>query len=808
MVATGALRRAGPAALWTLAAEPVLPDENPEAPLDPSQVLENDTVLGLLLLGLLPMLRAELRAARSTPQHAALRVITAVILSGSEAALSVASCTPLVRTLRDILMKLPEDSSSISSDTSVPLEYSEGEVEVMLHALMVVRLIVASGAAAAAELVATGVLDMPRAALMSAQWASAAHHPLAQHAQYTNNTQNMQNKPSTKTFGVKGGDNMRTLTKIAELSECMRIWRACALAEVHYVNLDDAMPCVLRMLAWSQCIITSENPKVSTGADSAVMHAQALAAVVVQDIALLLTTMMQRHFPCEAPLRPEVLQNEPPSEGGSVEPTEGVSTSAKTKTNNLITPGCVQQLLPLLIDAVEALEASGTSPGIHAVSEISSSDWGVAQQWLQAHHTADAQCADYKNIPDDSGRHAASTDHEHVPLLQPPQHMHAALCMPLPLLRRSAALACMQAVDAAEAPRHPSGHALVPLRSAVLERCLKLSFFEECSRTEASKATSGQAGPTAPLLYRCMHEAVTAASVMTAASLSTRAMHLTQRAVHAVPQHAAQQVHETLESSCSRIADLALVCESSLMHDCVANAFGAWAAARIHSMHLVAASLVRTIQAIAAINGRGLPLNLFSSPQRNASYGVVSQVEEYRSTNPGRGASDVGLSEGGVSRGAHEASPCMRKVMHALLMVPCMTTSPDLVLDAFQILFSPVLLTPCVHASHACIRDLNSGASRDASKPGLEGGSSKSEKEAIITTDTASHVLHAAYAAAWTGTAHAPPPLPAGAPVDTASAKEASSEESSGIIREPATLQLPEVWLEESAGAELHELHA
>ena len=170
MTPTGVLRRCGPARVWQLAAEPVLPEESPDEPVNPLSVLESDTVLGLLLLGLLPMLHAELRTTHSTSQHAALQILTAVVLTGPEAALSVAACKPLLASLRGIQMKLLEGSA---------WGYEEGDMHVHLHALFVMRLIVASGGDAAAEVAAAGALDMPRAALLSPQWSTAAQHPLA-----------------------------------------------------------------------------------------------------------------------------------------------------------------------------------------------------------------------------------------------------------------------------------------------------------------------------------------------------------------------------------------------------------------------------------------------------------------------------------------------------------------------------------------------------------------------------------------------------------------------------------------------------
>ena len=74
-----------------------------DAPPDPLEVLENDPILGLLLLGLLPLVAAELRSADAGNTATALRLLHAVVSAGPEAAATVAQCKPVLQGLQAVL---------------------------------------------------------------------------------------------------------------------------------------------------------------------------------------------------------------------------------------------------------------------------------------------------------------------------------------------------------------------------------------------------------------------------------------------------------------------------------------------------------------------------------------------------------------------------------------------------------------------------------------------------------------------------------------------------------------------------------
>jgi hypothetical protein len=255
-----------------------------------------------------------------------------------------------------------------------------------------------------------------------------------------------------------------------------------------------------------------------------------------------------------------------------------------------------------------------------------------------------------------------------------------------------------------------------------------------------------------------------------------------------VSQRAARSVQDRLLHSCWEIAELALCCGTAVMQDSTSNAFGAWAAARIHTMHVIAASLIRTMQTIAAVNGGAIPVILFTSLPTEDKQSHKQQLQ--------------GISTATVS------PSCMTTLTRALLLTPCMTASPQLVLEAFQLLFSPAVLTPCMHAAHDCIRNArNTTSNMHAIAAEEQGGG---EGQIVVTQSTASPVLHAAYAAAWTGTAAAPPPIPAcgsASSVSGAGLAAAETTEEAGRIHEPATLEIPVTWMEEAAGVGIGDHH-
>lgn len=74
-----------------------------DAPADPLEVLENDPILGLLMLGLLPLLADELNGTDTGSKAAALRLLHAVVCAGHDATASLAQCKPALEGLRAIL---------------------------------------------------------------------------------------------------------------------------------------------------------------------------------------------------------------------------------------------------------------------------------------------------------------------------------------------------------------------------------------------------------------------------------------------------------------------------------------------------------------------------------------------------------------------------------------------------------------------------------------------------------------------------------------------------------------------------------
>ena len=108
MTPTAVLRRRSAAAPWTLAAESALATPDGEAPT-PLEVLEADTLLGLLALGLLPLLATELAA----PSAAAAALLAAAAARGPAVAAAVADCAPLLRAMRTTLLAGAAPSSRV-----------------------------------------------------------------------------------------------------------------------------------------------------------------------------------------------------------------------------------------------------------------------------------------------------------------------------------------------------------------------------------------------------------------------------------------------------------------------------------------------------------------------------------------------------------------------------------------------------------------------------------------------------------------------------------------------------------------------
>jgi hypothetical protein len=719
-----------------------MPSDSSE-PLEPLGVLESDTLLGLLLLGLLPQLAEGLRAEHASARAPALRILSAAMHAGPEAALPVASCAPLMCALRELLVEgaVLRPSAGAAAATAV-------------QALAVVRMIVASSPAAAAQAAQCGLLDIPRATLQSGEWTLSPGHPLAACAGGASDQE---------------GTQLHAMSKVAAVLECLRVWRACALAGVPFLSLDDTMPCILRLLAWAQDTLAAQAAlkppatalRASGGApgtaasaqdappdaanappdaelplylpSASVQHAmaaaqrsmhaplevrvtqqqppgrthagdacvlQALAAAAVQEAALLLVTLLQESLPASAAFPPQVLTAELP---------------ARTHAA-LVSAGCVQQLLPVLLELMHALDAAASAEpqGLAAA-------WPAAAHWLA--DLADSDLASGLPAPIQAGQagfRGAATG----PLpAQPPAPVHACAALPPCVLHAAALAACMAAVDATTTPRDGASLAVVADRSSVVSQCIELRC---CT---LSQAPSGLAAD-APLLMRCMHSAVHSLQAALATRLQYRSQFLRQCSGEALAAGAVNAVRAHALAASQQAAEAVLACcASEAMHDCTALAFGPWAAARVHTMHAMAAALLCSLQAVAVLHGGALPDTL--------------------------------------SRPAPAA-------LQALLRVPCMTASPATAVHALQLLFSPAVHAPCVRSAQEHLQRLATSA----------GAAAASER---ASAPGSGDLLLAGYASAWCGMTAVPGVIPAtGSRVPVA---------------DPAAVELPRMWMDPAASA-------
>lgn len=103
MPTTGTLKRRNAASPWALAAESALPAA-PGHPPHPLEVLETDTLLGLLALDLLPLAAKELASPAVAARSSSAVLVAAVAASGPQEAAAVLHCTPLRCEMRTALM--------------------------------------------------------------------------------------------------------------------------------------------------------------------------------------------------------------------------------------------------------------------------------------------------------------------------------------------------------------------------------------------------------------------------------------------------------------------------------------------------------------------------------------------------------------------------------------------------------------------------------------------------------------------------------------------------------------------------------
>jgi hypothetical protein len=114
MPTTGTLKRRTSASPWTLAVVSALPAA-PNDPPSPLEVLETDTLLGLLALGVLPLVATELASPTAASRCSAAALLASVALSGAQEAAAVVECSPLRGQMRSALMLGARPAIDVSS---------------------------------------------------------------------------------------------------------------------------------------------------------------------------------------------------------------------------------------------------------------------------------------------------------------------------------------------------------------------------------------------------------------------------------------------------------------------------------------------------------------------------------------------------------------------------------------------------------------------------------------------------------------------------------------------------------------------
>ena len=526
-----------------------------------------------------------------------------------------------------------------------------------MRVLEVVSFVAASSPDAARGLSDAGLLHMPRAVLLSGQWASPITHPLA-----------------------RGPDSA---SRAAAVVGCLRLWRACVPARVFFTTLDDAFPCILALLAWAQRTsadaadaVSDLNPPAEAAAvpetpelyipdaskqrvmrarlgecgggvaisgaasgDGAAggsggpqgWHGWAIAHTAVQEIALLVTMLLQHDIPAQAP-QPAWMERR------SFELPEDCAAC-----DAMCSAGCIQQLAPHLLEFLTACTIPSS-----ATAELAS--WPAAGEWLQA-LAADADAAEHlqQELP---ARQQEEAQHQ---LPQLPPAMHAALLQPRESVRQGAINACLLAVDALATPRSPESLPVVADRSALLKHVTALPC---CSvLPPPAQATATDAAP----LQQCLKAADAAEAAAVRAAVAARAASAARRAGdnHAGPGVA------VLAQACVQAARAVVgIGAGPAAAASVALSFGPWAAVRTHATHLAAAGLLRCLRMLAAVSGGQLPV-------------------------------------------AFAERSGMLAVLRALVLVPTLTLSADTARQAMQLLFTPAISALCSTAAAQALHGNN-----------------------------------------------------------------------------------------------------
>eukprot|EP00892_Ulva_mutabilis_P005114 jgi/Ulvmu1/2975/UM015_0015.1 len=647
MTPSAALRRRVPAAPWQMAAEPVLPDGDAAAP-DALTVLESDTLLGALFMGLLPSLATDLRAQHTAQRRAALDVVFAVVSNGPEACLSILACMPLLQALRSMMV------SSVGQPGG-----SAAQAAQHVRVLEVVQLVAASSPEAARGIADAGLLQLPCAVLLSEQWPQPSTHPLA---------------------GGAGAAGMA-----AVVVGCVRLWRACVTMRVFFTTLDDTFPCVLALLAWAQraCREAADGSEgdlpaeegamgkaaapplyvpgaaaqramheTLQGRDAAVQvavadaagmdvrssevrdrHAWAIAQVAIQEIALLVTALLQYDIPPQA-------QQAAWMERPGIQAPEGSGVCGP-----MCSPGCMQQLVPHLVEYLGGADAAMTA------ARDTPAQWPAAAEWQDALR---ADAAAPQRAPQQlSARQQEDAGHQPP---QPPGFMHAALLQPQATLQHGAVNACLLAVDALATPRSPQGLPVVADRTQLLSDAMSHDTFSRLP--EVPEAAGGHA----PALQQCLQAADACEAAAVRAAVCARAASAARRAGSDASTGTAAQ---GLAHVCVRAARMvAGIGASAVATTSVGLAFGPWAAVRTHATHLVAAGMLRCLRMLATLCGDQL------------QQGFVSSAD-------------------------------MLDVLRALVLVPTLTASADTARQAMQLLFAPALVALCSAAAARALGEIN-----------------------------------------------------------------------------------------------------
>lgn len=593
---------------------------------------------------------------------------------------------------------------------------------VNMRSLEIVQLTAASSPVATQGIASAGLLDMPRAVLLSEEWGSPGAHPLAAGA--------------------------TSVSRAATVVGCLRLWRTCVSARVHFAALSDTFPCVLVLLSWARGVCCA--PSAASHADTSAAeefaeqpsvaaplyvpdaakqqtmkqqlqeraskvavavspaesgepgsehdNAEAVAYTVFQEVALLATALLQHDIPAHAT---------PPAwmKRSSMELQEG-----STDCEPMCSPGAMQQLAPLLVDF---LCSTGAAAGGAARGRYT---WPAAAEWLES-LASDAEASQglREDLP------ARQNEDSQLQPPRPPVFMHAAQLQPPEVLRQGAVDACLLAVDALATPRSSAGLPVVADRVELLSGVM----CQECFHRGAAMPSANRGGLS--LLQQCLEVAGACEAAAVRAALCARAASAARRAGSDASAFAAAP---PLARVCVQAARAVVsVGGSAAAASGVALAFGPWAAVRAHATHLAAAGLLRCLRMLAAVSGGALPEAFVSDPD-------------------------------------------MLDVLRALVLVPTMTTSADTARQALQIMFSPPAVAPCSAAAARAFGGVNLSVS---------------------PADAAQHLvpgpaLLAAYCAAWTGSG-APVPLPSAGGAD------------GSVAAEPVGEVLPCIWMDTASGA-------